>query len=358
MRPVPRRQRRAEEGTMTVKRLILSLFLLVGLAGAAFLAREAEGPGLRMTTAAEKLLASLDGKQKAKAAFAFADKERLHWWFTPQQKDRKATRKGLPLEEMNKDQRALALEVLKAGLSATGYEQATTIMSLESILADLEKKGAMVRNPDWYFVTVFGTPANTGKWGYRFEGHHLSVNFTVDSGKVVSATPAIFGANPAEVKAGPRKGLRTLPQSIDRAKALVDLLDADQRKSAHRDKPFPEIKENEPKPTVGEPTGLQASKMNDKQKEALLALIESYAGRVTGTTAAQQMAEVKKAGLDKVRFAYGPGDGTPGKVFTYRVQGPTFVIEFLNEQKDSAGNPANHIHSGWRNLQGDFGLAP
>lgn len=343
---------------MTVKRLLFALVLFTGLAGTAYLAREAEGSGLRMTTAAEKFLAGLDADQKKKASFAFDDKERTNWYFTPQQKDRKALRKGLPLEDMTKEQRGLTLELVKTGLSETGYKQATTIMSLEAILADLEKKGAMVRNPDWYFVSVFGTPAKTGKWGWRVEGHHLSLNFTVDSGKVVSATPTMFGANPAEVKSGARKGLRTLPESVDKARALVKLLDDDQRKLAHRDKAFPEIEEAKTKPNVGEPTGLAAEKMTAKQKEALLALIESYAGRVEGDAAAQQIAEAKKAGLDKVYFAYGPDDGTPGKVFTYRVQGPTFVIEFLNEQKDSAGNPANHIHSAWRNVKGDFGLNP
>jgi len=344
---------------MTPRRLLLSLFVLAALAGTAFLARETEGPGLRMTTSAEKLLASFDDKQKKRATFSFDDKERTNWYFTPQQsKDKKYTRKGLPLEDMNKDQRAVVLELLHAGLSETGYKKATTIMSLESILADLEKKGAMVRDPNWYFLTVFGSPSKTGKWGWRFEGHHLSLNFTLEGGKVVSATPTFFGANPAEVKSGPQKGLRTLPESIDKARALVDLLSEDQRKTAHKGMKFADIEEAKARPGIGGPTGLPGNQMNERQKAALLALIESYANRVTGDVASRQVEEVKKAGLDGVYFAYGPSDGTPGKSFTYRVQGPTFVIEFLNDQADSARNPANHIHSAWRNLKGDFGLAP
>ena len=162
-----------------------------------------------MTGAAERFLASLDAKQKTKAAYDFDDKERTNWYFTPQQKDRKATRKGLPLEDMSEKQKELAVDLLKAGTSEGGFKEATTIMSLESILAKLEaKKGQMVRDPQWYFFTLFGTPSKTGKWGWRVEGHHLSLNFTIDGGKVVSATPAFMGANPAEVKSGEKKGLR------------------------------------------------------------------------------------------------------------------------------------------------------
>jgi hypothetical protein len=341
---------------MTPKRLLLVAGLMACLGGTAYLAREAEGPGVRMAAAAEKFLAGLDAKQKAKAAYAFDDKERTRWFFTPQQKGRKATRKGLPLEEMSAGQKKQALELVRAGTSKSGYLKATTIMSLESILAELEKGKAMVRNPDWYFFTVFGAPSKAGKWGWRVEGHHLSLNFTLDGGKIVAATPAFFGANPAVVKAGPRKGLRTLPEAEEPVRTLIKSLDADQRKLAFRDKPFPEIEEGRPKARVGDPVGLPGEKMTEAQRKALLKLIEGYAERMPPEVAAQEIGEAKKGGLDKVYFAYGGGDGTPGKPYTYRVQGPTFVIEFLNEQRDSAGNPANHIHSAWRNLKGDFGL--
>jgi hypothetical protein len=343
---------------MTPKRLLLVGGLLACLGGAAYLAKEAEGPAERMAAAAEKFLAGLDAKQKARATYAFDDKERTRWFFTPQQdKGRKATRKGLPLEDMSDAQRKQALDLVRAGTSAGGYKKATTIMSLEAILADLEKGGRMVRSPQWYFFTVFGSPSKAGKWGWRVEGHHLSLNFTLDGGKVVSATPAFFGANPADVKAGPRKGLRTLPESEDRARELFQSLDAEQRKLAFQAKPFREIEEAVSKPGVGEPVGLPGAKMTEKQRGLLLKLIEGYAERMPPEVAAEEIGAAKKAGLDKVYFAFGRGDGTPGKPYTYRVQGPTFVIEFLNEQSDSAKNPANHIHSAWRNMKGDFGLA-
>src|SRR5437764_549078 len=151
-----------------------------------------------MSVAADKFLSTLSEEQKKKVSFSFDDKERTNWHFVPlQDKSKKSTRKGVPLEEMNAEQKAAALALVKAGTSMSGYDKAVTIMSLEAILRDLEKSGAMVRNPDWYFFTVYGTPGKTGKWGWRVEGHHLSLNFAIDNGKVASVTPSFFGANPA-----------------------------------------------------------------------------------------------------------------------------------------------------------------
>src|SRR5262249_23936831 len=149
-------------------------------------------------------------------------------------------RKGLRLEEMNADQKEAVLELLMTGTSESGFKSAVTIMSLETILHDLEKKGTMVRNPDWYFVTIFGKPAKSGKWGWRIEGHHLSLNFTVVDGQVASATPCFFGANPAEVKAGEKKGQRTIPEVDDLARELFTSLNDEQRKAALQPKNFGE----------------------------------------------------------------------------------------------------------------------
>src|SRR5207245_6913565 len=124
-------------------------------------------------------------------------------------------------EETTAEQRSLALALVKCGTSNDGYVKATTIMSLEAILKDTEKNGTNVRNPDWYFFTIFGTPTKTGKWGWRVEGHHLSLNFTIDNGKVLSATPAFFGANPAVVRDGDRKGTAVLPEAEELAGQLA-----------------------------------------------------------------------------------------------------------------------------------------
>src|SRR6516164_2951505 len=158
-----------------------------------------------MFAAADSLVGSLDAQQKAQAVFGFDDAERSNWHFVPHQKQKKPLRKGLPLEQMTAEQKALALRLVEAGTSPSGFSKATTIMSLENLLKDLEKNGVNVRNPDWYFLSVFGTPSKSGRWGWRVEGHHLSLNFSLDKGQVVSATPAMFGANPAVYIAGPKQ---------------------------------------------------------------------------------------------------------------------------------------------------------
>jgi hypothetical protein len=343
---------------MTRRRFLLALLTVAGLAGVAYVSQDTESAESKMTTAAEKFLDGLTKDQKGKTVFAFDDKERSNWNFVPLQKDGKALREGLTLGEMNADQQKLAKDLLRAGTSEGGFNKATTIMSLESILHDLEKNGNNVRDPGWYFFTVFGTPATKGDWGWRVEGHHLSLNFTFKDGKLVGATPAFFGANPAKVMNGDvKKGLRTLPEAEDNARDLFASLDDDQRKVASQPKQFPEIEQAKPKPNVGEPVGLAAAKMNEKQRGILMKLMEGYAERMPPEVAKAELAEAKDAGIDKVYFAFHRDDDKPGKPYTYRVQGPTFVIEFLNIQDDSAKNPANHIHSSWRKIKGDFGLS-
>jgi hypothetical protein len=341
---------------MTPKCLLLSLALCAALAGAGYVARETRSSGEDMTSAAGNLLDSLRPEQKARAAFAFNDKERTRWFFTPQQRARKSLRKGLPLEDMTAEQKELARALVRAGTSAEGYRKATTIMSLESILADLEKGGSNVRDPQWYFFSLFGTPSRSGRWGWRVEGHHLSLNFVVDRGKVLASTPAFFGANPAHVLSGPRQGLRTLPEVEDSARELFASLDQEHQKVALQDRLFHEIEEGIAAPHVGAPRGLAAARMTQHQRDLLQKLIDSYAHRLPADVAAHELEQVQKAGLDSVHFAFAQNPDRPGRPYTYRVQGPTFVIEFLNVQPDSAGNPANHIHSVWRNINGDFGL--
>jgi hypothetical protein len=355
---------------MTLRRLVLGLAVLAGLAGAAWWAarpdggasaRAVEDPGAatgqKMAEAADKFVVLLNDEQKGKALFAFDDKERTNWNFVPLQKDKKPLRLGLRMDEMTDAQKQAARDLLKTGASDGGYTKAITIMSLENILRDLEKNGANVRNPDWYFVSVFGKPARTGKWGWRIEGHHLSLNFTLEDGKVIGATPNFFGANPATLMEGDKKGQRTLPEAEDYAKELFASLDDDQGKAASQPKQFDEIEQGKPAAKVGDPVGLPASKMNEKQRNTLVRLLEAYAERMPPDVAAAQLARVRDAGVERIAFAFCREDDKPGKPYTYHVQGPTFLIEFLNVQEDGAKNPANHIHSCWRNLPEDFGLA-
>ncbi len=339
-------------------KLVLALFVLATVASLAYVAQQGDGSGTGMVSAAQSFVGGLTADQKKQAVFDFDDKERFNWHFIPLQdaKTRKYTRKGLPLEEMSAEQKKAALALVKAGTSDSGNVAVTTIMSLEAILLEQEgPKSAMVRNPGWYFFTVFGTPSKTGKWGWRVEGHHLSMNFTMQGTQVVSSTPCFFGANPAEVKGGANKGKRILPQAEDYALELFKSLDEDQKKLAHQPKHFGEPGALLKKPKVDKAVGLAAGKMTKEQKATLVKLLKSYTGRMPADVAAQEMKQVDQGGLDSVHFAF-TGSTASGKGFTYRVQGPSFLVEFLNIQADSGKNPANHIHSCWRRLEGDFGL--
>ncbi len=320
------------------------------------------GSAPKMAAAAKAFLAALTPEQQKTASLPFDSKARVAWFFTPQQtKEKQPTRVGVRLEVMTAAQKAAALDLLKTGLSADGFKQATTIMSLEGILADLEgTKGTNVRNTGWYFVTVFGEPSNAGAWGWRFEGHHMSVNYTLDKGAVVSATPLMFGANPAVVKDGDRKGLRTLPAIEDHARALIKSLTPDQDKVAKQPTPKGvegwEIKENSPTADVGAPKGVAADKLDAAQRKTLDALLRAYTDRMPADLAAAEADRAAKTPPGSLHFAY-TGSAEVGQAYTYRVYAPEFVVEFLNVQADSAKNPANHIHSAWRRLPGDFAAA-
>lgn len=341
---------------MKAVRFALALVMLGAVAGLAYVGQESESAGGAQVQAAQAFLGSLTPEQKEKATFAFDNKERFNWNFTPQQDaERRATRKGLPLEDMSAAQKQKALELVRAGTSREGDETAKVIMSLEAILRDQEAKGKMVRNPEWYFFTIFGTPSKTGSWGWRVEGHHLSINVTLDGAQVVTQTPFFFGANPAIVKSGPKQGMKVLGPAQDLAAQIFASLDADQRKQAEQTKAFPEPGEKTLSPKVGDAVGLPAARMNASQKEALVKLLQHYTGRMPREIGDREMKMVRDAGFDKVHFAY-HGGVKDGEKRSYRIQGPTFVVEFLNEQNDSAGNQANHIHSAWRHIKGDFGL--
>lgn len=339
------------------KSLVAAMATLV-MAAAGWIGSKYEGVGGDMTKSAERFLASLSAEQSAKARMAFDDPKRLDWHFIP-----KPERKGLQIKEMTPDQRKLAHALLHSGLSEVGFEKATTIMSLEAILHELEKgKGTNIRDKERYYFTIFGSPGLQDKWGWSVEGHHLSLNFVVNDGKLISATPAFFGANPATVQSdlsvGPKKGQRTLAKEETLAFELLGSLAATQRKVAVIDDSAPkDIRgpvgaqaPNDP------PAGLPAEKMSESQKKTLWTILESYAGNLPAEVGSAWLGEIKQAGTDKIHFAWAGSDKS-GVGHYYRIQGPTFLVEFINVQADSAGNPANHIHSAWRSLAGDFGVS-
>ncbi len=297
-----------------------------------------------MTKAASQFLDSLTAEQKSKVSFPMEDTERENWFFTP------VPRKGLPLREMTPEQQHLATALLSAGLSQPGFIKAETIMSLEAVLRAMEKDDGEKRNPGKYYFTIFGTPSETGMWGYRVEGHHVSQNYTVNNGHVVDA-PSFFGSNPAEVREGPRKGVRVLAQEEDLGRDLLNALDAKQKETAIVEKAgYKEILTSNSRKAAleGQPNGLSASKMNAKQTELLMNLLSVYADNVPEQMATARMDMVKKAGKD-IYFAWS-GVAERGGPHYYRIQAPTFLVEYDNTQND-----ANHIHTVWRDLTNDFG---
>jgi hypothetical protein len=319
----------------------------LGVIGAAVWASgRVDRTGSAMATAAGRLVASLGEEQKSQATFPYDSPERLNWHFIPR------PRKGLPIKEMNGAQRALTFGLLQTGLAGSGYLKATTIMSLEAILAEMEQGRGPVRDPELYFVSIFGTPSDKGQWGWRVEGHHLSLNFTLKDGEVVGATPTFFGSNPGEVRQGPRQGLRALAEIEDRALRLVQALDDGQKKVAITAEKAPsDIRAaNTPQPPTDAAEGITYDKLNEDQRRMLQSLVEAYAQDMPSEVGHAWLDEIKKAGVEKVAFSWtGPADRS--EPHAYKVQGPTFLIEFNNTQ-----NNANHIHSVWRNMLGDFGI--
>jgi hypothetical protein len=337
---------------------LLSLVAVTPVAGWAYY-REAS-PGREMTEAAASFVKLLDDEQRKTALLSYDDdaRQRVDWHFIPMEH-----RKGLQIKHMTPEQRQAAQALLKTALSQVGYDKAAKIMEVEKLLDELERArggGRFARDPERYYFTLFG-PELDGRWGLSVEGHHLSLNFVVEGGKVISTTPQFFGANPATVKTENRSGIpvgrRILADEEQLAFDLINGLNDTQRKTALIAEEAPrEIRAaGEPQPPTDPPAGIPAAQLSSDQQQLLLRLLETYAQAVPAEIAEQRMAAIDQAGFDGVHFAWA-GAREPGVGHYYRVQGETFLIEFVNTQPDSAGNPANHIHCVWRDMHGDFAI--
>ncbi len=325
-------------------RLVVASSIIVALTGIAIVASPRSASS--MATAANAWLGSLSAEQRSKASFAFEGDERLRWHFIPTYM---FPRNGLTIKEMNPQQRDLAQALLKSGLSQKGYTAATSIMQLETILRAIEKNDR--RDPEGYFFSVFGTPSANGAWGWRVEGHHISLRFTVVKGMAVASSPAFLGTNPAEVRDGEKKGLRILAAHEDAARGLLESLTPSQRTTAiiNTTAPGDILTMNKNDITPLESTGVTSAALTPKQRELLMQLIDSYTSIMEADIASERRAALEKAGLDKIVFAWA-GETERGKKHYYRIQGPTFLVEYDNTQNDG-----NHVHSVWRDFNGDFG---
>jgi hypothetical protein len=312
----------------------------------------AHDAALQMADTANAFLTTLSTDQKAKVLFPFESEERENWHFIPRE------RRGLALREMTAEQHLLAQALLNTGLSYRGQIMAATIMSLEEVLyqiegdADPSKRDATreKRNPGKYYVSIFGTPASSGSWGWRVEGHHFSLNFTIKDGTLLRATPSFFGSNPGEVRTGPRAGTRVLGVEEDLGRKLAKSLTGEQWKKALVDTTAPKEMITEAKHHVEPltPEGISDTDLNSEQKDAVKHLIHEFLFRIRPDVAEELWKEIESGG--PVHFAWA-GDRENGKPHYYRVQGKTFLLEYDNTQND-----ANHIHTVWRDFNGDFGV--
>lgn len=320
-----------------MKNLVFCLFVILPMTAQA-------APQVSITDAAKSFLASLDASQRTMTVMDFVSDERENYHYTPRQ------RSGIPFKAMTAPQRTAATQLLEAVLSDQGKLKVTQIMSLESVLGEIERKPNN-RNSENYYFSIFGTPGDPKGWGWRFEGHHISLNFSLVDGKKISLTPSFLGSNPAEVRTGSQLGLRILAAEEDLSRTLVNTLLADGKKSVlFSDQAPHEILTGEKREvTAFEPVGIAASEMSGAQRTALIHLISQYTGRYRKELADADMTKIEKAGIENIHFGWAGGTRT-GEAYYYRIQGPTFLIECVNFQ-----NNANHIHTVWRDFNGDFG---
>jgi hypothetical protein len=317
---------------------LLLVPLLCALSGAAA-AQDA-----KMRLAVEKVLGVLPAPLRSQATKPFEDRDRLEWHYTPR------SRNGVSFKEMDKPAREATHALLRNALSAAGYRKVTNIIELEIVLREIETFGWM-RDPERYHLTVYGAPDAAKRWGWRFEGHHLSLNFTLAGDKLAVDTPSFFGANPATVQKGAKKGLRALGEEHDAGWALLEALGEAQRKEAvFEEPPYGEIVTgNSDKVDPLPAAGIPAAKLDEKQRALLWKLIEVYAGNFEPGLAQARLARAQQGAIEAIRFGWA-GSTVRGKPHYYRVQGPQFLIEY-----DASQNDGNHIHTVWRDFGGDFG---
>jgi len=329
------------------KEVSLVLLLLGLLSSNNSMAEEA------MSEAASDYLSGLSRELRDQGMFSLTDDERLNWHFVPTEM---FPRSGLLLKDMNPRQRELAQALLASGLSDRGYMTVTAIIQLERVLNALEPDGPFVRDFENYRMSIFGEPGADESWGWRFEGHHLSLHFTIAEGEVTVSSPTFMGSNPAEVRDGAQtpeqQGRRVLALREDRARALVTALSDLQKTLAISSDAAPRdivSGANFPIDPLT-PIGIRAAELNDSQQQLLRDLINSYTDTMSAAIAAKRWAVIDGQNFGEVYFSWA-GPVERGEPHYYRVQGESFLIEYDNVQ-----NGANHVHSVWRDFENDFGV--
>ncbi|MYC65825.1 MAG: DUF3500 domain-containing protein [Acidobacteriia bacterium] len=328
-----------------------ALTLGVGLAAIAYHATTED----LMVSSANAWLASLNSNQVTTAQFKLDNPDYERWHYVPDNSfttQRGYGRNGLTYRDMSPEQRSLADALLAASLSRAGFVSVKTIMSLEEVLRIQENDNTGRRDVDVYHVSIFGKPSMNGRWAWRMEGHHVSLHFLMQDGKLVSTAPEFLGANPHMVLDGPRKGVRPLGAREDTARELMmSLGDSLKKKALVAEKAYRDIltTADSRAELENEPQGLAASELSQEQYEMLLATADQYAVSLPAEQAEARMKRVRGTPKEQLFFAWA-GSIEPGGGDYYRIQSPEFLIEYDNVQ-----NGNNHSHTVWREFKGDFG---
>jgi hypothetical protein len=320
------------------RRLVLAAATFLPFGGASAQGADA---AQRIADQANRFLALLDERQRRQALIAFDSANRLDWHYIPR------SRSGLGLGEMTPAQSEAARALFATVLNEQGLRLLDGVRLLEGVLR--EQQGSW-RDPARYYLSVFGTPGRF-PWGWRFEGHHLSLNVALPTAGRVAVTPFFVGAHPATVRDGPDKGFRLLGTSEDLARQIMTGLSEPQRRTALiANRSFGEIVASpQREQDLGQPRGLELASMSAATRQLVEALMDRFLATLTPDLVAAQKRRVLEQGLERFRFAWA-GSVQPGEAYYFRVHGPATLIEYDNTQ-----NSANHIHSVWRDLGADFG---
>jgi hypothetical protein len=298
--------------------------------------------------AAREFLAALPPGLRKAASFPANAPERLAWNYVPME------RVGVSMLELDDPQSEKLGPLLASALSPEGLLNARGVIKHENILRRVETDrgiDATRRDPGRYFTTVFGTPSAAAPWGWRFEGHHLSINVTQLPGQPPIVAPLFVGANPAKVPTGPNAGFRLLAAEEDLGRELIRMLpDAERKVALIKDEAFGEIlTRNDPKVAPLALEGLAAADMSEPERAQLRRVLNLYVARMAADAARDQWARIERAGFDKLHFAWA-GGVDEGQPHYYRIHGPTVLVEY-----DDTQNGANHIHTVFRDLERDLG---
>jgi hypothetical protein len=308
----------------------------------------------RLASSARRFLDELDPAQLEQAQRPFEDLLRYEWNYVP------VVRSGLRLDAMSDAQRRRAKELLDAALSVRGARQAREIVDHEAVLGEWEAMSGvehdtrvmLARNPLYYYFSVFGDPGGPEPWGIKVGGHHIGVNINVIDGDYIAPVPLFLGANPAEVKHGPKIGHRILAEEEDLARAILGSLTPEQKALAVVDPVAPydilTVNYRTIKPGMT-PRGIPFQNLDGEQRARLARLVKHYVDRATEEVAGAQWRRIERTELGQAAFAWA-GPERKGSGHYYTIGSPGFVIEYDNVQ-----NQANHIHSVWRDFNNDWG---